>query len=359
MGSTSNSTMDFGSAVQQLNKAGQVYQRSAQAAASGNISGSIADILNPRKLNRALFPRGVREACFEAGKEDEGLTPIIISLDLTGSMNQVPFVMQKEIPHLLTTLQEQGLTQRPNLLFMGHDDEHVSATPDAAFQISQFEIGDQRLAEALNEMVIPSNGAGNDGEAYHLAFYATANHVRTDSFDKQGQKGFFFMICDEYPFYYDGDFRTNGTKPNLAKDLFGDTIEKEVSILDSLKEVVKQWHVFILRPGHTSHGSNNKITKRWQELLREAGENPENVLEIPETEALVSTMALTIGKLGGVDEEEMVDALSKKGAAGVNTARSATRALVPVQDAALATVGSATGSLVGSGEAGSGRQRTK
>ncbi len=327
MGSGSFSSVDYGAAVSKLRATGATFKRSATAARTGDYT-KIAEILNPRKLKD-----GIRECCFAPGFQDA--IPIIVSIDGTGSMENVPHDIQKGLPDLIGLLTEQSITDHPNVMFLCHDDERA-LPPDAAFQMSQFETDAPKLLEALNELVIPGQGGGNRGEAYHLAIYAAANHTRSEAFNRDGTKGFFFMICDEEPFYDAEDPKTNGTTPALAKEVFGDKIQAEVSMLDSLKKLVERYHVFIIRPGHTSHGTNKRITRLWQDLLRDAGENPQNVQEIEKTEAIVPTMALTVGAILGADRDELADVLKAKGVKGVDNAMAATTALTVVTNTLVA-----------------------
>lgn len=335
MGGSASSTIDYTSAVSQLKQSGQSFARSAQAAQTGNYR-NISEVLDPRKLKN-----GIRESCYAPGFNDA--TPIIIAIDGTGSMEQVPEAIQSQLPKLIELLIEQGVTDHPNVMFMCFDDEHA-VPPDAAFQMSQYEIGAKELVTALNEMIIPGNGGGNHGEAYHLPIYAAANHTKLECFDQNGQKGFFFLICDEEPYYYAGDPAVHGTSPAIAKEVFGDTIEKEVPILDSLKKLGERYHAFVIRPEHTSHGRDNEIKQLWQKLFSAAGEDPEHVLNVAETDAIISTIALTIGRLAGMDQSQLVDVLKSKGATGVDAASIATLAIAPSN--ALATVGTASGTLV-------------
>lgn len=322
MGGTAFNSTDYSAGVSRLRSTGKAFARASSATAKGAYD-DIAEILDPKKLKNSM-----REACFAAGFNDS--TPIIVSLDCTGSMSNVPKEIQGELPKLIDLLIEQGISDHPNLMFMAHDDETV--VKNAAFQMSQFETGADELVKSLNEMIIPGNGGGNDGEGYHLSCYAAARHTRLECHERDGTKGFMIYICDEQPYYDAADPATHGTTPEIAMSVFGDRLQETVTMLDSMKEVCKRYHVFVIRPGHTSHGKNHKITKMWQELLSNAGENPEHVLEIEETSAIISTIALAIGRLCGADSDEMVDVLKTKNAIGVDAAAAATKAIVPANN---------------------------
>jgi hypothetical protein len=103
MGGGSFSSTDYKRGVDQLHATGQTFARSATATATGNFRANMADILNPRKLKD-----GRRESCFVAGFNDA--TPIIISIDGTGSMDQVPVDIQRELPGIIDMLVKQGVS---------------------------------------------------------------------------------------------------------------------------------------------------------------------------------------------------------------------------------------------------------
>jgi hypothetical protein len=334
MGSGGFSSIDYDRGVDMLRSTGKTFARSATARATGDFS-KIAAILNPRKLKN-----GIRECCYAPGFND--VLPVVVALDGTGSMQQVPADLQKRLPELIGLITSKNIADHPNVLFMCFDDEHATP-PDAAFQMSQFEAEAPKLLEALNEMVIPGNGGGNNGEAYHLAIYGAAYHTKLESFDKNGEKGFFFLVGDEQPYYDAQDPKKYGTTPEMAKTVFGDKIEETVTMLTAMKELAKRYHIFVIRPGNTSHGKDRAIGTQWQNLLEAAGENRQNVLSIEDTEAIVPTMALTIGSVLGADRDELVDVLRTSGVAGVEMALVATKNVAA--KGAVVAVGKASGAL--------------
>ncbi len=319
MGGGSFSSRDYDSGVKNLISSGKSFKFSAAVHASGDM-GTVASILDPRELKN-----GLRESCYAPGFNDA--TPIAALIDLTGSMQDVPKLIQKDLPKLIDLVTEQGISDHPNVMFIGFDDENVC--PRGGMQMSQFEIEASKLIESLNNMVITGLGGGNQGEAYHLALYALARHTRLECFERDGIKGFAFLICDEEPYYDDQDPSKCGTSPEIAKEVFGDSLQAEVSMLDIMIEVISRYHLFVIRPGHTSNGKNSRISKEWRELLGAAGENPQNVIEGEKTEEIIATMAMSIGRLAGVVEDELVDVLKRRGAVGVDNAAASTKAIVP------------------------------
>ena len=328
----SYSTTDYGASMKKLEDSGTLFSRSAKAHATRDFSASaLSKILDPRKLKN-----GMRESCYPPNVLE--LLSIAVGIDGTGSMITVPRYLQGHLPELVELLLEKGIAEHVNLLFSCFDDERATP-PDGCFQISQFELEPPKLVASLNEMVIVGNGGGNQGEAYHLYFYGLAFHTRLESFEKEGKKGHCFLICDEEPYYDNEDPSTHGTTPGVAKEVFGDTIEAEVSMLESVKKTVEHYHVFIIRPADTSHGANRSISRQWSDLLAKAGENPQNVLDVENQQAILPAMALAIGRIEGMDGDELVDVLRAKGVAGIDSAAAATKDLVPVgAGTGLATV---------------------
>lgn len=348
MGSGSHSTQSYKSVVQDLKASGQTFARSTTAAATGNYN-NIADNLNPRK-----FKNGKRESCFKPGTDT--LLSIFVALDATASMGDVPAAVRDGLPSLLDTLIQQNICAHPNIAFAVFDDEHA-IRPDAAFQMSQYEIAPAELVTALNEAVFPGHGGGNQGEAYHLPIYAAAYHTRLESYELQQQKGVFVLVCDEQPYYHDGDFNVHGTSVSIAKEVFGDVIEKEVSMVESMTKLLETHHVLIIRPQHTQNGRTKSITKRWQDLLKAAGGNPEHVLEVEATNAIIATIALYIGQfIAAMDQADLVDVLRGNGADGIDAAARATSSIVAFAGAALA-VGNTNTELVPSDMDGAPRAR--
>jgi len=347
MGGTSYSSTSYRAATESLKSSGKVFERSKSASIKGDYS-DISELLDPKKLKN-----GIRESCFAEGFEDA--TPIVVGIDCTGSMQSVPGQIRDDIPNLMDLIIEKGLSDHPNVMFIGFDDERV--TPNAAFQISQFETGHDELLTALNELVIPARGGGNFGEAYHLFFYALANHTKLECFDRNGEKGFAFLIGDESPYYDNESPLKHGITPDIAKSVFGDSIQDEIPMVESIKKTAERYHIFVLRPHHTSHGTNQKISRMWQDLLSEAGVNSQNVIEVEKTENLVSTMILIMTRIKGEDTTDVVSVLKEKGATGLDSVIKSTMAVAPVMGSSVA-VGTISGELVTSDEpVTSGRSR--
>jgi len=315
MGGGSFSSTDHATAVRGMKSSGTHFARSATAARTGVFD--VADILDPKQLKN-----GMRESCFAEGFDD--VLPVVVGLDCTGSMGSVPGLVQDHLPELLDLMVEQGITDHPNVMFIGFDDEHA-LPPTGVFQMSQFEIGHEELANSLNELVIPKHGGGNSGEAYHIFFYAIANHTKLECFEENGQKGFAFIIGDEPPYYDCKSPMKHGMLPSVAKACFGDSIQEEIPMVESIRKAAEMYHIFCIRPHDTSWGKDPKVSQQWREMFTAAGVNPQHVLEVESWNSIIPTMALSIGQRSGHEASELIEVLKSKGVEGVDAASTATK----------------------------------
>lgn len=144
-----------------------------------------------RRLDASLDPRHftIRECA--NSKEHPNTIPVILALDVTGSMGAAC----KETAEALGVIMEELYRRFQDIEFcvMGIGD---LAYDQAPIQMSQFE-SDIRIAEALDKIYIEGNGGGNQFESYTAAWYMGLKRTRLDCFDKQGRKGIIITMGDE------------------------------------------------------------------------------------------------------------------------------------------------------------------
>jgi len=182
--------------------------------------------------------------------------PLIIALDLTGSMGSIPHHLVKTgLPTLMSGIIQNGLKD-PALLFLGVGDHETDRYP---LQIGQFESGDKELDMWLTRTYLEGGGGGNGGESYSLAHYFAARHVQTDAWDKRKQKGILITIGDEpnlesYP-------------TNAMNEVMGNGNIKTFTDKEILEEAQKQWEVFHIYP--VRYYERDDTTSYWKQLLNE------------------------------------------------------------------------------------------
>jgi hypothetical protein len=147
-----------------------------------------------RKAHDSMLPKNALLRESRDSETHPNSFPIIISLDLTGSMGAIPkFLLDEGLHKIVSSLIQKGLDS-PAILFLGIGDTHSDSYP---LQVGQFESGDEEMNLWLTRVYPEGGGGGNNGESYNLAWYYAANHTATDAWDKRGQKGILFTIGDE------------------------------------------------------------------------------------------------------------------------------------------------------------------
>ena len=231
------------------------------------VNRSVKEKLDPRNVKVGKGDRKglqLRESIISDANPDP--TPIILALDVTGSMRDVvEQIAKEELPKMMTQIHEQSVVSDPHVMFMAVDDVHVQG--HGALQVSYFE-PDLKIVEQLREMWIVGNGGGNSSESYDLAWYFAGRYTYLENFEKTGKPGFLFTFGDE-PFPVDtntvGELRT----------IFGEGGEYEATRpIDALKSAQRKFQVFHVSiekggydlSGWDKHLGNNHIKVRKQDV---------------------------------------------------------------------------------------------
>ena len=177
----------------------------------------LADKLNPYNV--------IRECC--DSEEHPNTLPVILALDVTGSMGDASVKVAKKLNEIMTTLYADPNIKDIEFCVMGIGDLAYDCAP---IQISQFE-SDIRIAEQLDLIYFEAGGGGNFFESYTAAWYMGVNHAKLDCW-KRGQKGIIITMGDEGPNPYlpqRGLSRVTGDKLQgdvETKELYKQTLEK-------------------------------------------------------------------------------------------------------------------------------------
>ncbi|MBO6026680.1 MAG: hypothetical protein J6P73_05480 [Bacteroidales bacterium] len=194
----------------------------------------------------------VRESC--DSEEHPTSYPVIIGLDVTGSMGRVPENLIKEaFPEIMKTIMEKGV-EHAQICFVGIGDHY---SDQAHIQVGQFETSDELTEKWLKAIYIEGGGGGNNGESYQLAWYFAAFHTKIDSFEKRGIKGTLITIGDE-PCHA-------SISGKVLKQLFGEG-EGEILTSELLKEVQKKWDVYHINVNDYASERYNS-PRKWEDLV--------------------------------------------------------------------------------------------
>lgn len=245
--------------------------RASRAKEAGYESKSASDIFVQNRIGMAhesMNPNGItfREARDSAVHPNS--VPIILGLDVTGSMGHIPHELIKDgLPKLMGGIIKGGVPD-PALLFLGIGDHVCDSYP---LQVGQFESGDEELDMWLTRTYIESGGGGNGGESYLLAWYFAAFHTQTDAFEKRGQKGLLFTVGDE---------PNLPTLPASAINAIMGSGQQTYTHLELLQEAQKRYEVYHISVLHSARAL--KANMAWKELLGENCLSIEDHKEIPD-----------------------------------------------------------------------------
>jgi hypothetical protein len=240
--------------------------------ASGKVAPKAHAVLNVHGIK-------VREAR-DSANHPESL-PIMVMLDVTGSMAAVPKIVQGKLPKLMETLLDKGYCKDPQILVGAVGDANSDRVP---FQAGQFESGIE-IDEQIGHLYLEGNGGGGEPqESYQLALYMAARLTASDAWDKRGKKGFLFIIGDEKPY--------GGSSPAEIERVFGQKLQDTVMTRDLVREAKERWHVFYLMPKGTNHYKEPGITGAWSGLL-----GGENIIYLDDANLVCETIGATVGMI--------------------------------------------------------------
>lgn len=248
-----------------------VSKRAIKAMKEGYASKSVNEIFKQnieRKAHNSMNPNGVD---FREARDSEvhpNSFPIILGLDVTGSMGHIPHDLIKDgLPKLMGGIIQNGVPDA-SLLFLGIGDHECDSYP---LQVGQFESGDDELDMWLTRTYIESGGGGNAGESYLLAWYFAAFHTKTDAYEKRNQKGILVTIGDE---------------PNLktlpasaVREIMGSG-QQTFTQAELLAAAQKKYEVFHINVCHSYRAT--KAEKGWKDLLGQNCISVEDYKTIPE-----------------------------------------------------------------------------
>jgi len=240
---------------------------------------------------------------------------VAVMLDVTGSMRQVPRILQKNLRTLFNLLVRRQYLQDPAILIGGIGDATCDLAP---VQLGQFESGNE-IEDDLGRLFLDGGGGGQQTESYELALYFLARKAKIDCFDKRGQKGFAFLIGDELPY--------KKVKRREVKAVFGDNIQADIPIRSIVKEARRKFEIFYVLPNLTSYYDSPAIFSAWTKLLGQ------NVLRLEDPAGISELIASTIGIMkGAVNHSELIGDLLRAGTSQ-RVAEAVSEALIDLEPA--------------------------
>lgn len=213
---------------------------------------SSQEVYKARSLDEALNPHNVMRECRDTEEHPDTL-PVILVLDVSGSMGSAAVEASKKLNVVMTKLYEQ--VKDVEFCIMGIGD---LAYDDAPIQISQFE-SDIRIAEQMDKVYFEYGGGGNAYESYTAAWYMGARHTQLDCWNR-GKRGIIITIGDE---------QLNPYLPKRSLAMCtGDDLQADIDTKELYEEVSSKYDVYHLDVNHRwNHDAG--IEPSWRALLDE------------------------------------------------------------------------------------------
>ena len=199
---------------------------------------------------------GVRES--RDTEEHPNTTPIIIAVDVTGSMYRIlGDILRVHLPQIIRDVLDANVPD-PQLLFAAFGDQY---TDDYPFQMNQFESDTEKILNSIQSMYPEQGGGGNGGESPALIWLAAGYHTELDSWFKRGKKGILFTISDE------------NCHPDLEEEVLRRIFHYEKGVGDktakeALAKAQEQYEIYHI---HMDDGNYrwSSVRKCWTGLLGE------------------------------------------------------------------------------------------
>lgn len=238
MGSSSWSATDFAS--YSTSKGYRVTTSTTSGYTKLSLDGitNASQMYTAYKVDAALNPHNVMRECRDS-KEHPNTLPIILALDVTGSMSDCLMEVASSLNEIISKLLSETIAD-VEVCIMAIGD---LAYDEGAIQIGQFE-SDIRIAEQLDKIWFEQGGGGNSYESYTAAWYMGVKHTDLDCW-KRDKRGIIITLGDEElnPYLPKGRLNT----------LTGDILQSDIETNDLYNEVCKKYDVYHIFVDHNSY----------------------------------------------------------------------------------------------------------
>jgi hypothetical protein len=268
---------------------GGTFDAGAYRAFTSTTTGKTTDqIYTSRSMHASLNPHGVKVRESRDSLDNPNSTPLIVGIDVTGSMGILADVIAREgLGTLFTGILDRKPISDPHVMFMAVGDANSDRAP---LQVSQFE-ADKRIIEQLTNIYLEHGGGGNNFESYNFPWYFAAFHTVHDSMEKRGKRGYLFTVGDE-----------EAPKPltkEQVKRFIGDTMEADLSTRDLLQLAQRSYDVYhvIIEEGDYARRALDRVVGSWNDLLGQ------HVIRLKDHTKLAETIVSAIEVAEGRDAE--------------------------------------------------------
>jgi hypothetical protein len=249
-----------------------------------------------RTIDESLDPRKFKIRECVNSNEHPNTVPVILALDVTGSMGDACQETAEALGVIITELYKKY--KDIEFCVMGIGDLAYDRAP---IQMSQFE-SDVRIAEALDKIYMEHGGGGNRYESYTAAWYMGLNRTKLDAVEKQGRKGIIITMGDEplNPYlpvrtlnesvksHEQGDIETKALYENASKkfDIYHIAVDSPKNAYNWYKEEIKSsWEPIL--GDHFKVSTINELSNTIVDCISDSIQSNGVGAEVEETKELL------------------------------------------------------------------------
>lgn len=259
--------------------------------AASTVGKTTEQVYTSRDIKDALNPKGVNVRESRDSVDSPQATPIIVAIDVTGSMGMLAdTIARKGLGILFESILDRKPVTNPHVMFMAFGDVECDSAP---LQVSQFE-ADNRIVEQLTEIYLEGNGGGNGHESYEFPWYFAAKHTVHDSLIKRGKRGYLFTIGDE-PI-------GPGIKKSKLLQFLDDGAERDYTSSELLNEAQRMYDCYhiIIKEGNHARSNLAGVVSTWRPLMGQ------HLIQLDDHTKLAETIVSTIEVAEGRDASSSV-----------------------------------------------------
>lgn len=252
------------------------------------------EIYSSRTLDPYLDPLGVKLRESRDSAENPESTPIIVALDVTGSMGMIADVIARSgLGTLFESVFDRKIVPGPHVMFMGVGDANCDRAP---LQVSQFE-ADKSIIPQLTKLWLEHGGGGNSFESYNLPWYFAAFHTAHDAFEKRGRRGYLFTVGDEQA--------PEPLTREQIKRFVGDDVQQaafeSADLLAMAQRTYDCYHV-VIEEGNHARAYPRAVRESWEPLMGQ------RLISLADHKKLAETIVSAIDVAEGRDAREAASA---------------------------------------------------
>lgn len=217
------------------------------------------EVFTQRNAKPEFLPKNIKLREARDSAEHPESTPIIIGVDVTGSMGMLAeAIVRGQLGTLMSGLLNREPVKDPQVCFMAIGDIQCDQAP---LQVTQFESSDDPMMDQITTLWLEGHGGGNYSESYNLPWLFAQGQVVADSIVKRNKKGYIFTMGDEC--CPSGLFKSD-LQRHMNVSMEVDVVNSK-DLYESVSENYNTFHL-IIEEGSYYRINSQKVIDSWEKV---------------------------------------------------------------------------------------------